>query len=196
MAKQSQKNQAAAAEVEAPVEAFDYSAFGLEPGEMIEVGAFPPYVEAAEGFAFYAAPLAVDRTDPNFPRILWKALAPLTGYRGSKIEGNQVEVSIEVGDLFTSSEFGGMKVRMNEAWQGCGCVVRFLEEIPHPKEKGKTIWKMSIQMPKVEHEKMLANAKALGAEALTKALGKYGKLGAPAAELPAATNGAAQTAQA
>ncbi len=75
----------------------------FENWESEKLGDFPPYFEPDEGKMFYAKIVGVDYADPEFHRIICQAEADVECLRGPK--GEQEEVTVKKGELFTISEY-------------------------------------------------------------------------------------------
>lgn len=65
--------------------------------------AFPPYWEPEIGGSFVASCQAIDRRDPAFVRIVWRAIEPLACKTGDK--ENQEDVLVGEGELFTTGMY-------------------------------------------------------------------------------------------
>ncbi len=66
----------------------------------------PPYWVAAEGKEFAARVIDLDNADPEFPRYVLEALAPVDCQNGPREEAEDVHVKI--GEFFTCSLYAGL----------------------------------------------------------------------------------------
>ena len=94
--------------------------------ETTQINAFLPYWPAEEGKSFYAMPVGRDARDPKFVRVIWRACEPLQCFSGSV--DDQKEVGVDVGEFFTTSEYGSMRVSITDAWMGYPVVVSIGDE--------------------------------------------------------------------
>jgi hypothetical protein len=66
----------------------------------------PPYWVTAEGKQFAARVIDLDNQDPDFPRYVLEALAPVECQSGKRDEAEDVHVKI--GEFFTCSMYAGL----------------------------------------------------------------------------------------
>ena len=73
-----------------------------------EFSSFPPYWKAAVGEQIDVIVEALDQRDPEFPRYVFRSAQeqPIECFRGDK--SSKTSVSIQKGELFTSSVYAGL----------------------------------------------------------------------------------------
>lgn len=105
----------------------DFGAWDEEPT------GFPPYWTPVEGRKILARPIAKDENDPDFPRYVLVAGAPVPCEQGSADE--KKPVTVKKGELFTCSVYGGLPL---DRYMGVevGIVCRGKKAIPG----GKSLW--------------------------------------------------------
>lgn len=126
--------------------------FRPNENELTTINNFPPYWKPEEGKSFYAAPVGKDYRDPKFPRVVWKALEPIECFTGAS--DNQENVTVERGGLFTSSEYGSMRVAIVDAVMGYPVIVTVEDEMG-TNERG--------EFYRFQYQYSLADAKAIKA---------------------------------
>lgn len=121
-----------------------------EGGLEIGLSEFPAYWEPSEGATFTAYPVMVDKRDPDFERILFKATHPLDCFRGPK--DDQEEVTVEAGEQFSVSLYKVFQGAIEEyimlgLLADIPLTVTAIEKATQKADKKKTYWKFSIKVP-------------------------------------------------
>jgi hypothetical protein len=78
-----------------------------------EVG-FAPYWNPEAGAKVYATIEQMDQADPEFPRFLLRALAPVDAKRGSEEKGTEEDVKVEAGEVFSMSVYAQLAPKFAE----------------------------------------------------------------------------------
>ena len=94
--------------------------------ETTSINQFPPYWNAEEGKSFYAIPVGKDYRDDKFRRVIWKALEPVECHTGPS--DDQENVTVEPGALFSTSEYGSMRVAITDNVMGYPVIVSVEDE--------------------------------------------------------------------
>jgi len=119
---------------------------GLEIG----LSEFPAYWEPVEGASFTAYPVAIDKRDPDFERIVFRATHSVDCFKGPK--DDQEEVTVNEGENFTVSLYKVFQGAIEEQimmglMDNIPLTVTAIEKLPQAADKKKTYWKFSVIVP-------------------------------------------------
>jgi hypothetical protein len=121
---------------------------------------FAPYWKPEAGKSFAGIPESIDIRDPEFLRIVFKALTDTECARGP-VDGAE-KVLVKAGELFTVSMYHSMQepiefILANFISKGIPFPVRFhaIKEVP-TKKAGQTCWTWRMQLPPAGKKLMAA----------------------------------------
>jgi hypothetical protein len=99
----------------------------------------PPYWVTDVGKSFAARVLDLDDRDPDFPRYVLEAMAPIECQSGPRDEAEDVRV--EIGDYFTCSTYAGLPL---ERYIGCRVLVKCVDTRKTSQPKPMFVFKMTM----------------------------------------------------
>lgn len=119
---------------------------GLEIG----LSEFPAYWEPVEGASFTAYPVAIDKRDPDFERVVFRATHSVDCFKGPK--DDQEEVTVNEGENFTVSLYKVFQGAIEEQimmglMDNIPLTVTAIEKATQTGDKKKTYWKFSVIVP-------------------------------------------------
>lgn len=143
----------------------------LPDGIELGLNDYPAYWEPVEGQSFTAFIVGIDKRDPDFERILFKATHDVECYKGPK--DDQEEVTVHEGETFSCGlyrVFQGLieQYAMAGIFEKIPVTVTAVEKVKQTGDKAKTYWKFSVRVPvKYEAQFKLATANYTEAKRLS-----------------------------